>query len=333
MAKPLRFRRSNEHWTAGRVRSELYQALDANLGAEMSTPWFKQPEGYDARRFDMDNGDVALFCWNDDGGYWVGNTETPSTLWRTNKVSFATAPAAVSEWAERELLATLYQESPWLEDFPVLSEFFLPVLLSKDGRETSRTFFKQHAAGFPDASTEKALTFYEDLLRTDALQDRHLMASKLGTTERLELARMSAAMSEFTVAKLLYEVGYDLTPEYEISTGHAIDFRVDREGEEPTLVEVTRPIPPERRSASSPIRAIRQTVETKTSGQLQVHGGGVTLFVDCSSFDDDDWSTIYEQRPDVGHRPAVIFRARPDGRVQGYSVGAVPLTLPEGIDR
>ena len=332
MAKPLRFRRSTERWTPGRVKSELYQALDANLGATMTTPWFKQPEGYDARRFEMENGDTALFCWSDDVGYWMGNTETPRALWQTNKVTFEEAPNPVSEWAERELLTQLYEESPWLEPYPNLSWFFLPVFLSKDGRETSRDFFSEHAAGFPDADSDDALAFYEELLATDAITDRHLMAGKLGTTEQLHLGRMSAAMSEFTVAKILHEQGYDLTPEHEVSTGHSIDFRVDRPGEESTLVEVTRPLPTERRSANSAVRAIRETVETKTSGQLEVHGGGITLFVDCSSFDDADWNELLNARPDVGHRPAVVFRARPDGSVEGYTKGSVTLSLPDGID-
>ncbi|MFB6362350.1 MAG: DUF5784 family protein, partial [Halobacteriales archaeon] len=33
-------------------------------------------------------------------------------------------------------------------------------------------------------------------------------------------------------------------------------------------------------------------------------------------------------QPDVGHRPAVVFRLRPDGSVEGYGQGAVPLELP-----
>lgn len=334
MAKPLRFRRSDERWTAGRVRSELYGALDANLGATMTSPWYKQPEGYEARRFEMDNGDVALFCWNDHVGYWLGNTETPRALWQTDKERFSKAPGDVAEWAQTELLAQLYEEDPWLESYPDLAWFFLPVFLSKDGRETSREFFREHAAGFPDTDSDTALAFYDELLGTDALTDRHLMAGKLGTTERLHLGRMSAAMSEFTVAKLLHDGGYELTPEHEVSTGHSIDFRVDRPGEASVLVEVTRPLPTERRSASSAVRAITETVETKTSGQLSEHGGGIVLFVDCSSFRDDDWGEIMAARPDVGFRPAVIFRVRPgrDDEVEGYTKGAVPLSVPEGID-
>ena len=335
MAKPLRFRRSTDHWTDGKVRSEIFQSLDSNLGAEMSRPWFKQPDGYEARRFEMDNGDVALFAWRADGNgaYWVGNTETPSTLWRTNKVTFSEAPDGIAEWAQTELLAQLHEESPWLKDYPTLSWFFLPVFLSKDGRESTRAFFREHAAGFPDASPEEALTFYEEFLSSGVIDDRHVMAGKLGTAENLNLGRMSAAMSEFTVAKILHDAGYEVTPEIEISTGHFIDFRVDQKGEETTLVEVTRPLPTERRSASSPVTAIRQTAKTKTSGQLQAHGGGVTLFVDCSSFDESDWQQIRQARPNVGHKPAVVFRARPDGSLDGYTVGSVPLTLPDSIAR
>ncbi|QSG06700.1 DUF5784 family protein [Halapricum desulfuricans] len=332
MATPLRFRRSKAHWTEGRVRAEIYRALDQNLGAEMSTPWYSQPDGYDARRFEMDNGDVALFCWNDDGGYWLGNTETPKTLWGTDKETFDEAPAPVSEWAQRELLAQLYEEDPWLESAPKLAWFFLPVFLSKDGRESTRVFFREHAAGFPDADRETALAFYEEFLETGALDEyRYVMASKLGTSESVHHSRMAAAMSEFTVAKLLFEQGYEVTPEIEISTGHSIDFRIDREDTETALVEVTRPVPPDHRTADSAVAAIRQTAANKTTGQLQEHGGGVTLFVDCSSFTDEEWAEIARNRPDVGHRPAVVFRARPDGRLDGYTHGSVPIDLPDGI--
>jgi hypothetical protein len=297
----------------------------------MRTPWYRAPDGYEARRFEMDNGDVALFCWNDDAAYWMGNTETPSALWRTEKYTFAEVPAPVAEWAERELLAQLYEEAPWLANYPHLSEFFLPVLLSKDGRETTRTFLKDHAAGFPSADTETALQYYETLVAGDAFDDRYEMASKLGTSEQLHLDRMRSAMSEFTVAKLLHDAGHEVTPEIEVSTGHSIDFRADSDGTG-TLVEVTRPRPPERRSASSPVTSVRETAETKTRGQLQAHDGGVTLFVDCSSFEDDDWATILDERPAVRHRPAVVFRVWPDGTVEGYTKGSVPLTLPDGID-
>ncbi|MFB6354326.1 MAG: DUF5784 family protein [Halobacteriales archaeon] len=328
MAKPLRFRRSDEHWTEGRVRSELLGPLDANLGARMRRPWYKAPAGYEAVRFEMDNGDIALFCWNDGRAYWIGNTETPSALWQTEKYTFEEVPDAVADWAERELLAQLHEEAPWLADYPTLSWFFLPVLLSKDGRHTTRAFLREHAAGFPDADPEEALDFYEDLLASGALDEyRYTMAAKLGTSERLDHHRMAATMAEFDVAWLLLEAGYEVTPEIGVTTGHAIDFRAERGGEG-TLVEVTRPRPPAKRAAGSAVTAVRETAETKTAGQLSAHGGGVTLVVDCSSFPDDAWAQVLGEQPDVGHRPAVVLRLRPDGRVEGYAKGAVPLELP-----
>jgi hypothetical protein len=286
----------------------------------------------------MDDGSVALFAWPDGdgsgengdgtGGYWIGNTETPSSLWRTDKFGFAEVPTPVAEWTERELLAQLHEESPWLASYPHLSWFFLPVFLSKDGRETTREFFRDHAAGFPDATAEEGLDFYESFLETGVLDPyRETMAAKLGTSERVDLTRMSATMGEFDAAKLLSAAGYELTPEIEVSTGHSLDFRADRDGRG-TLVEVTRPLPPRRRSASSPVTAVRETAGTKTDGQLSAHAGGVVLFVDCTSFPDDDWARVLGERPSVRHKPAVIFRYRPDGRVEGYGKGSVPLSLP-----
>jgi hypothetical protein len=327
VARPLRFRHASGRWTVDRVRGEVLEPLDANLGATARAPWFKPPDGYDARRFDVDNGDTALFCWADDGAYWLGNTETPSSLWRTDKYGFDDVPAAVAAWAERELLAELHEASPWLEPYPHLSWFFLPVFLSKDGRETTREFFDDHAAGFPDADREEALAFYESFLATGVLDDhRETMASKLGTSERLDLTRMTATMGEFNAAKLLVDADHGVTPEAEVSTGHSIDYLV-RGGDDRSLVEVTRPLPPSRRSAGTAVAAVRDTVETKTDGQLSAHGGGVTLFVDCSSFPDDDWRAVRAERPDVGHRPAVVYRVRPDGRTDGYEKGEVPLDL------
>jgi hypothetical protein len=255
------------------VRADVFGPLDANLGAEMRPPWFKPPDGYEARRFEMDNGDVALFCWSktDPVAYWLGNTETPSSLWRTDKFGFDEVPDAVSAWAERELLAQLHEEAPWLADYPAVSWFFLPVFLSKDGRQTTRAFFRDHAAGFPDAGSEEALSFYESFLATGVRASR---------------------------------------------------------GGDATLVEVTRPLPPRRRSANSPVAAVRETAGTKTDGQLEAHGGGVVLFVDCSSFPDDDWAAVRGERPAVRHKPAVVYRMRPDGSVEGYRLGRVPLDLP-----
>ncbi|MDH5019844.1 DUF5784 family protein [Halobacterium rubrum] len=334
MAKPLRFRHSRERWDSGRVARALHSELDDNLGASMGAPWFRQPSGYEAVRFDVDNGDTALFAWragdDETGGWWLGNTETPSPLWRTDKQTFAQAPFDLSRWAQREFTAELHEQAPWLEPYPYVSWFFLPVFCSKDGRETTRAFFREHAAGFPDADSEDALDFYESFLSTGVFDDhRHEMAGKLGTSEYLDVTRSSSAMSEFHAAWLLREAGYDVTPEIEVTTGHSLDFRADREGEQGVLVEVTRPVPTNDRAASTPIAAIRDTAATKTDGQLSEHGGGAVLFVDCSSFPDDEWRRILGEQPDVHHRPAVVFRLRPDGTVQGYTKGSVPLELPQ----
>jgi len=333
VAQPLRFRRSSDHWSEGRVRSAIYHDLDGNLGARMLSPWYAPPDGYRARRFEMTNGDVALFCWGE-SAYWLGNTETPSALWRTEKVEFTEAPASVARWAEREFLAQLHEESPWLAEYPTLSWFFLPVLLSKDGRDSTRTFLREHAAGFPDTSSEDALEFFERFLGTGALDDhRYVMASKLGTSKQVDPVRMSASMGEFIAAKLLVDAGFEVTPEIEVTTGHCLDFRADPpDGSESTLVEVTRPQPARRRAAGTPAQAVRQTAETKTSGQLQKHGGGVVLFVDCSSFPDDAWAAVKDEQPSVGHRPAVVFRVRPSGRLNGYHLGSDPLGLGAGLE-
>jgi hypothetical protein len=53
----------------------------------------------------------------------------------------------------------------------------------------------------------------------------------------------------------------------------------------------------------------------------------VTLFVDCSSFPEAAWERIDDERPDVGHRPAVVFWMRPSGRVEGYRKGSLPFSL------
>ncbi|MEF8781096.1 MAG: DUF5784 family protein [Haloferacaceae archaeon] len=333
MASPLRFRYAPGSWSAGRVESDLYRPLDANLGANSGRPWYKPPSGYRARRFEMDNGDVALFCWGSDAGpggagggpagYWIGNTETPQTLWKTDKYGFEEVPEPIAEWAQKELTAQLHDESPWLEPYPHLSWFFLPVFLSKDGRETTRTFFRDHAAGFPDATREEGMEFYESVFSTGALDEyRETMAGKLGTSRQLDLTRMRAAMGEFDAAKLLVDAGYEITPEIPVTTGHSLDYRAEKAGTEPTLVEVTRPLPPRSRAASTPVAAVRDTAETKTSGQLEAHAGGVTLFVDCTSFPDDAWAAVLAEKPEVRHRPAVVFRFRPSGRVEGYRKGA-----------
>jgi hypothetical protein len=333
VASPLRFRRSEGTWSDGRVRSELYESLDANLGAERSAPRVDPPPGYDAVRFDMDDGSMALFCWDDDGAYWLGNTETPSALWRTEKYTFSEVPYPVARWAQRVLLADLEEADPWLAQHPHVAWFFLPVFFSKDGRESSRRFFREHAAGFPDAETGEALAHYEAVLSTGVLDDhRYEMGSKLGTSEQLDLTRMMALMGEIDAAGVLDAAGYDVVPEVEVTTGHSLDFRAERSDGQGVLVEVTRPVAPTRRSADSPIRAIKETAETKTSGQLSEHGGGAVLFVDCSSFRDDDWAALAGEQPSVGHRPAVVFRVRPSGRVEGYRKGSVPLDLDDAVE-
>ncbi|MFB6119285.1 DUF5784 family protein [Halosegnis sp.] len=329
MAGPLRFRVSEESWTEARVRERLLTPLAASFGAHLETPWFTPPDGYEARRLEMDNGDVALFCWTDSTAYWLGNTKTPEALWRTDKSAFTEVPYPVARWAQRELLARLELVDPWLADYDHVAWFFLPVFLSKDGRETTRAFFADHAAGFPDASRDEALGFFEDALATGALDAyRYTMAAKLGTSEGLDIGRMSATMAEFIVAKLLADAGLAFEPEVQLDSGHALDFRVDGNH----LVEVTRPRPPTHRSrADTPTAAVRETADAKTDDQLRAHPDA-TLFVDCTSFRDDEWAAVRAEQPAVSHRPTVVFRARPDGHIEGYRIGTLPFELDGAIN-
>jgi len=316
------------------VRDAILEPLDRNLGARAVEPHHEATAGYVGHRFEMDNGDVALFARGESEAFWLGNTETPSALWETDKFGWTEVPYPVARWSQRELLADLTGAAPWLEPYPHLAWFFLPVLMSKDGRGTTRRFLSEHAAGFPDADRDTALSYYEEFLHTGALDPyRETMAGKLGTSDRLDLTRMRAAMAEFTVARLLVRSGYDVVPEIEVASGHALDYRaLDPEGggDGGTLVEVTRPQPPADRTVDTPVAALRETVSAKADGQLRRHDG-VVLFVDCSSFPATAWHTLVERRPDVRHRPAVVFRARPDGTTEGYRDGSVPLDLP-GID-
>lgn len=334
VAGPLRFRRSNGTWSSRRVRLELLEPLDANLGASMAPPWFAPPDGYEARRFDVDNGDFALFVWTDGAadqsrGFWLGNTETPQTLWRTDKYTFEAVPYAVARWAQRELLADIRDREPWLAEYHHLTWFFLPVLLSKDGRESTVAFFRDHAAGFPDASREEGLGFYERFLSTGVLDEyRYTMAAKLGTSREVDPVRMGATMSEFTAAKILADADLSFEPEVELDSGYALDFVV---GPDRSLVEVTRPQPPGQRAANTPVAAVRATSAAKTDGQLAAHEAA-TLFVDCTGFRDDEWNAVRGERPAVGHEPAVIFRARPNGRIEGYKRGASPVDLDAAIE-
>ena len=331
VAGPLRFRRSRQRWDENRVRRDLLAPLDDKFGATLTEPWFS-PAGYEACRLEMDNGDFALFCWTPNAGdgpdaYWLGNTETPETLWRTDKYTFDEAPGPVGEWAESELYARLEVEEPWLARHEHLARFFLPVLFSKDGRETTREFFADRAAGFPDADREAALDFYDAFLATGVLHDhRYTMAAKLGTSQGKHWFRMAATMSEFTAAKLLHDAGYAFDAEIELDSGYALDFRVGDQ-----LVEVTRPRPPARRERTdSPIAAVRRTGKAKTADQLDAHPDAL-LLLDCSSFPDDEWRRIAGERPQVAHQPTVVFRARPEGHVEGYRVGSIPLELGAAI--
>ena len=328
MAGPLRFRRSTGTWTGDRIRDQLLAPLEHTFGATLEEPWFSVGDDrYDAVRFEMDNGDLALFCFRPGRAYWLGNTETPEPLWRTEKETFAEAPYAVTRWAERELTARLEVTDPWLAEFEYLSWFFLPVFFSKDGRDTTRRFFAEDAAGFPDATSEAGLGFYESLLRTGVLDEhRYTMASKLGTSPGFDLTRMRATMSEFTVAKLLADAGLRFEPEVEQESGHALDFSVGGH-----LVEVTRPEPPARRShADHPVAAVRETGGAKRTDQLAEHPEAV-LIVDCTSFSDAEWAAVAGEKPGVGHEPTLVIRARPDGHIEGYRYGRLPFDLGEAL--
>lgn len=329
MAGPLRFRRSNGSWSRDRVRDQLLAPLDETFGARLEEPWFPVGDDrYDAVRFSMDNGDFALFAFRPGRAYWLGNTQTPEPLWRTDKETFAEAPYAITRWAERELTARLEVTDPWLAEFEYVTWFFLPVFFSKDGRDTTRRFFAEDAAGFPDSSPESGLGFYEELLEAGVLDEhRYTMASKLGTSPGYDLTRMRATMGEFTVAKLLADAGLGFEPEVEQDSGHALDFAVGSR-----LVEVTRPEPPARRThADHPVAAVKETGGAKRTDQLAKHPDA-TLFVDCTSFTDAEWGAVRGERPGVGHEPTVVFRARPEGRIEGYRYGRLPFDLDGAVE-
>ncbi|SDJ89414.1 hypothetical protein SAMN05216226_11153 [Halovenus aranensis] len=328
VAGPIRFRHSQSSWSHSRVDTALYSPLDEKFGATKREPLVEPPPEYDACRFEMDNGDLALFAWTDSDAYWLGNTETPQALWRTEKYTFDEVTYPLARWAQRELLEDLADSDPWLAAYDHVTWFFLPVFFSKDGRETTRTFFRDHAAGFPDADREAGLAFYEDLLSTGILDDyRYTMATKLGTSEQLDLVRMRAAMAELHAAKLLDDTGHGFTPEVPLDSGYALDFRADSG----TLIEVTRPEPPARRRAGTPASALRETVDGKTGTQLDAHPGTV-LFVDCTSFRDDEWFTVRDAQPGVGYTPAVVYRMRPDKPPAGYVVGDPGLGVARHLD-
>jgi len=327
VASPLRFRYDPAGWSEQRVRNELCDSLDSYAGAD----WVDarhELHGWEAARFELHNGDLALFAWRDGDAYWMGNTQTPKALWKTNKRGWDEVPFEVARWARRELLDALYNQAPWLREYEYLAWFFLPVLMSKDGRETARRFLREHAAGFPDADREEALRFYDDFLKTGVLEPhRETMAGKLGTSGKLDLARMRATMGEFTVAKVLHDAGYEIEPEIELDSGYALDFRVGD-----TLIEVARPQPPANRtSATTPVAAIRETVAGKGRGQLDTHAGAM-LVIDATSFPDDAWRTLRDARPDLPYQPTLVIRARPNGRIEGFEVGNVPIDVGDAVE-
>ncbi|MEF8854458.1 MAG: DUF5784 family protein, partial [Haloarculaceae archaeon] len=84
--------------------------------------------------------------------------------------------------------------------------------------------------------------------------------------------------------------------------------------------------PPSERRAGTGASALRETVDSKTETQLRAHEGAV-LLVDCTSFRDDEWASVFAEEPAPGYRPAVVFRVRPNGRVAGYATGRVPLDV------
>ena len=346
MAGPLRFRRSTEAWSERRVERALFAPLDERFGATLGETRGPPPERYEGVRFDMDNGDVALFAWYNEEGerpvaFWLGNTETPEVLWRTDKFGWDEVPYDIARWAQRELLADLAEQDPWLADYPHIAWFFLPVFFSKDGRYSTRSFFGDHAAGFPDADRDRVLRFYESLLETGILDPyRETMAGKLGTSPQVDVVRMGASMAEFHAAKLLADSDNEFVPEIDLGSGHALDFVVgDGVRETPrrdlprtgdTLAEVTRPGPPSTRAADTPIAALRATADAKTEDQLDAHPNAL-LLVDCSSFRDDQWNTIRAERPAVAHSPVVVYRLRPNGSVEAYRHGDSPIDLSGAV--
>ena len=328
MAGPLRVRVSRSSWSQDRIDSQLFRSLDDRFGARQTEPWFAC-EGFQTVRFEMHNGDLALFAWRDGMGYWVGNTETPEALWRTDKITLAEAPAPLTSWVERELLARLETTDPWVVEYPALAWFFLPVLCSKDGHASCKAFFTDHDAGFPDAEDAGVLAYVDELLSTGYLDaHRYTMAAKLGTSKGTDLTRMAATMGEFLAAGLFERAGVAFEPEIELASGHALDYRVDGEH----LVEVTRPLPPTRRErADTPIAAVRETGGNKTTGQLKAHPGA-TLMIDCSSFRDTEWAAVRAERPEIGYRPMIVYRCRPTGWTEAYRHGSIPFDISPAVE-
>lgn len=344
MASPLRFRISERGWSEGEFERRVVAPLDDKFGVSVERS--DRPDGHEGRVLRMRNGDAALFAWNGERAYWTGNTETPKVLWGTDKAEFRRVGGGVADWAEEELLTMLKNEAPWLESYPNVARFFLPVLMSKDGRETAREFLRT-GAGFPDGEAEPraALSFYDDLVSSGVFDGhRYTMASKLGTSEAHDAVRMEAAMGEYNAAKILHDAGYGVEPEVGMETGHSLDFRAVRDEEDDdrpgTIVEVTRPMPTGRRKASTPEQAVRETAAKKTESGAQLRENDGVLFVDCSSFDDAAWNRIVKEKPGANHEPAVFYRTRPDGRggrgtgteTEAYLKGGTRLRLSGAVD-
>ena len=330
MASPLRFRVSERGWGEGEFRRRVVAPLDSKFGVSVERA--DRPDGYEGRVLRMKNGDFALFAWNGDHAYWTGNTETPEVLWQTHKKEFRRVGGDVADWAEDELLTALKNEAPWLERYPGIAEFFLPVLMSKDGRETAREFLRT-GAGFPDTAADVALSFYDDLVSSGVFDgERYTMASKLGTSESHDRVRMEATMGEYNAAKILHDAGYDVEPEVGMDSGHSLDFLAKSNGTD-AIVEVTRPTPTGRRKASTPEQAVRETAAKKSEagGQLRENDG--VLFVDCSSFDDSAWRRVVDRKPETGHTPAVVYRTRPGEtpETEAYLVGHTRLRISDSV--
>ncbi|MDZ7687545.1 MAG: DUF5784 family protein [Halobacteriales archaeon] len=330
MASPLRFRISERGWGQGEFRRRVVAPLDDKFGVSVERT--ERPEGHEGRVLRMKNGDFALFAWNGDRGYWTGNTETPEVLWQTNKREFRQVGGSVAEWAEDELLSALKNEAPWLGRYSGIAEFFLPVLMSKDGSETAREFLRT-GAGFPDTDADVALSFYGELVSSEVFDgERYTMASKLGTSEGHDRVRMEATMGEFNAAKILRDAGYGVEPEIGMDSGHSLDFLAKTNGTE-AVVEVTRPTPTGRRKASTPEQAVRETAgkKSESGGQLRENDG--VLFVDCSSFDDEAWQSVVNRKPETGHEPAVVYRTRPGEtpETEAYLRGHTRLRLSDAV--
>ena len=50
-----------------------------------------------------------------------------------------------------------------------------------------------------------------------------------------------------------------------------------------------------------------------------------------SGFTDEQWAAVKGEQPDVRHKPAVVYRVRPDGFAEGYTKGDVPLYLDSAM--